>query len=66
MLLTWKEAMSNFLTLLILIYNSRNLMSQNIDTYDFPGKDDNVLEMTRHPGKTNLKEISVCLRFINY
>ena len=56
--------MSKLFTILILTYNSHKTICQNIDVYDFPGLDNSVLEMTRHPGNTDLKDISVCLRYI--
>lgn len=51
------------LQIILLIFYSTVLKCQNIDVYEFPGLENNILEMTRHPGQTDFEEISLCLRF---
>ena len=50
------------LHIILLIFNSTILICQNIDVYDFPGNENSYLKMTRHPGKTDIEKLSVCLR----
>ena len=55
--------MNCMLIAIILFFQCFSLNCQNIDVYEFPGLENNILEMTRHPGQTDFEEISLCLRF---
>ena len=55
--------MNQLLTTFLLLFYCPLFNSQNIDVYEFPGLENNILEMTRHPGQTDMEEIAVCLRF---
>ena len=54
--------MNELLTTILLLFHCSLSYSQNIDVYEFPGLENNILEMTRHPGQTDFEEIAVCLR----
>ena len=36
--------------------------NEDLDVYQTPGKLGHYLRMTKHPGKDNFEELSVCLR----
>ena len=48
-----------FLSTIIFFKNGNGL---NLDVYHLPGRFEDYLKMTRHPGDTDFKEMTVCLR----
>ena len=54
----------NTLTSLLFLY-LYNTNCKLIDVYSSPGTFEDYLKMTKHPGKTDFPEISVCLRYFN-